>query len=187
MRWCSGLSLVPIKVKILQGPGSNPGPNHGGLFFGLFMGFLDFLLAPFNNLWYYIIVQWSKTHPKCVIVLIAWSWQNHDHCAQERLRAIFEKAKLPWKWKLCRTSRIHTYKFGATLVYMNLMTYLSNLDILIKMTLPVLISVPPSIVPWLAKYFGPPKTVCFANSRAWLVTEFRTLFNKLTAMLLAVN
>ena len=81
MRWCSGLSLVPIKVKILQGPGSNPGPNHGGLFFGLFMGFLDFLLAPFNNLWYYIIVQWSKTHQKCVIVLIAWSWQNYDHCA----------------------------------------------------------------------------------------------------------
>ena len=81
MRWCSGLSHVSIKLKFCRVSGSNPGPNHGGPFFGLFMGFLDFLLAPFNNLWYYIIVQWSKTHQKCVIVLIAWSWQNHDHCA----------------------------------------------------------------------------------------------------------
>ena len=72
-------------------------------------------------------------------------------------------------------------------VIMNWPTYLSNLDILIKMSLPVLNSVPPTIVPRLAKYFGPPREVCFANSTAWSVTAFPTLFNKFTAMLLAVN
>ena len=70
---------------------------------------------------------------------------------------------------------------------LNKLTYLSNLDILIKMTLPVLISVPPFIVPRLAKYFGPPMTVCFANSNTWLVTAFPNLIRGLTAMVLAVN
>ena len=66
--------------------GSDPSQTMADFFWpflGLFVGFLDFLFASFNNLWYYIIVQRSKTHEKWVILLIAWSWQNYDHCELE--------------------------------------------------------------------------------------------------------
>ena len=125
MQWCSGLSHVSIKLKFCRVSGSNPGPNHGGLFFGLFMGFLDFLLAPFNNLWYYIIVQWSKTHQKCVIVLIAWSWQNHDHCVMLKvslLKKYTAKSFVKNKYKI-KISKLFTNVFLSYITHQRMQTF----------------------------------------------------------------